>query len=88
MKKIRRGYFGKVIRGAYVDMGGFDTFYVASRNFFFFYLYFRLIWLFSKFYVINIYVYIVGVRFRSCTNGCATRSSEELKPRNLFDGTV
>ena len=30
----------------------------------------------------------VGVRFRSSTNGCATRSSEELKPRNLFDGTV
>ena len=30
----------------------------------------------------------VGVRFRSSTNGCATRSSEELKPRNLFDRTV
>ena len=31
---------------------------------------------------------IVGVRFHSSTNGCATRSSEELKPRNLFDGMV
>ena len=27
----------------------------------------------------------VGVRFRSSTNECATRSSEELKPINLFD---
>ena len=33
-------------------------------------------------------VVIVGVRFRSSTNGCATRSSEELKPRNLFNRTV
>ena len=30
----------------------------------------------------------VGVRFRSSTNRCATRSSEELKPRNLFDRIV
>ena len=30
----------------------------------------------------------VGVRFRSSTNECATRSSEELKPRNLFDGIM
>ena len=26
----------------------------------------------------------VGVRFHSITNGCATRSSVELKPRNRF----
>ena len=30
----------------------------------------------------------VGVRFCSSTNGCTTLFSEELKPRNLFDGTV
>ena len=31
---------------------------------------------------------IVGVRFCSSTNGCTTFSSEEQKPRNLFDGMV
>ena len=31
---------------------------------------------------------VVDVRFRSSTNGCATRSSEELKLINLFDGMV
>ena len=31
---------------------------------------------------------IVGVRFRSSTNECATRSGEKLKPRNLFDRTM
>ena len=29
---------------------------------------------------------IIGVRFRSITNGCITSSSEEWKPRNCFNG--
>ena len=31
---------------------------------------------------------VVGVKFRSCINGCATHSSEEVKPRNLFNKIV
>ena len=30
----------------------------------------------------------VGVRFRFSTNGCATHSSEETKPKNLFNGIM
>ena len=36
----------------------------------------------------NNHLNIVGVRFHSSTNECAMRSSEELKPRNIFNGIV